>query len=49
MASKYKKINLLKTLPFYCEKIKSFRKRIKNIVILEFYLNYHFSLKNLKN
>ena len=40
---------MLKNLPFYSEEIKSDKKRIKKIVILNFYLNYHFLIKNLKN
>ena len=49
MAQKYKIRNLLKNLPFYSEKIKSSKKITKNLVISSFYLNYHFSIKNLKN
>ena len=49
MASKYEKTDLIKNLPFYSEEPKSLKKRTKNLVILDFYLNYHFFLKNLKN
>ena len=49
MALKYQIGNMLKTLPFYSEELKSFKKKKKNLVILDFYLNYHLSLKNLKN
>ena len=49
MASKYKKMNLLKNLPFIVKKLKLFKKRTKNLVILNFYWNHHFSVKNLKN
>ena len=45
--SKNKK--LLKILPFYSEEIKSAKKTTKNLVILNFYLNYHFFKNNLKN
>ena len=37
MASKYKKINLLKNLPFYCEEIKSSKKNIKLLSELPFF------------
>ena len=40
--------NTSKNLPFYSEEIKSFKKATKNLVILGFYLNYHFFLKKLK-
>ena len=36
-------------LPFYSEEIKSAKKRTNTLLILSFYLNYHFSIKNLKN
>ena len=49
MAQKYKTKTMLKNLPFYSEKIKSSKKSNKKLVILNFYLNYHFFLKNLKN
>ena len=49
MASKYNIGNMLKNLPFYSEEIKSFKKRTKNLVILDFYINYHFYKNNLKN
>ena len=49
MASKYKKMNLLKSIPFYSEEIENSEKNKKNLVTLNFYLNYHFFLKNLKN
>ena len=41
--------NMLKNLPFYSEEIKSAKKRTKILELLDFYLNYHFFLKNLKN
>ena len=37
MASKYKKINLLKNLPFYCEEIKSSKKNIRLLSELPFF------------
>ena len=50
MAWYYKIRNMLKNLPFYSEEIKTFlKKRIENLLMLEFYLNYHFFLKKLKN
>ena len=48
MAQNSKK-RVLKNLPFYSEKIKRSKKVTKNLVISNFYLNYHFSIKNLKN
>ena len=41
--------NTFKNLPFYTEEIKSSKKKKKKILILNFYLNYHFSIKPLKN
>ena len=35
--------------PFYSSKIESNKKKRKKIVILGFYLNYHFFKKSLKN
>ena len=50
MGSHYKIKNTLKNIPFYSEEIKKLKKkRTKNLVVLDFYLNYHFFLKNLKN
>ena len=49
MAQNYENKNTLKHLPFYSEEIKSVKKRTKKLVISVFYLNYHFSVKNLKN
>ena len=49
MAQKYKIKNTLKNLPFYSEEIKSVKNRIMKLVILGYYVNYHFSIKNLKN
>ena len=49
MRSLYKNKDLLKTQPFYSEEIKSAKKITKKLVILSFYLNYHFFKKNLKN
>ena len=49
MAQNYKMRNMLKNLPFYSEEIKGFQKRKKNLLMLEFYLNYHSFLKKLKN
>ena len=46
MALKYKEINVLKNLPFYSEEIKSSKKGTKNLVISNFYMNYHSFLKN---
>ena len=40
--------NTFKNLPFYTEEIKSSKKK-KKLLILNFYLNYHFSIKPLKN
>ena len=48
MAQNYRIRNMLKNLPFYSEKIKSSNKATKNLVISNFYMNYHFSLKYLK-
>ena len=49
MAQNLENKNTLKKLPFYSEETKSVKKRIKKLVILVFYLNYHFFLKNRKN
>ena len=49
MAQNYKNENTLKNLPFYSEEIKSVKKRIKRLVIFDYYLNYHFLIKRLKN
>ena len=49
MAQNYKIRNTLKNLPFYSEEVKSLKKRIKHLLMLEFYLNYHSFLKKLKN
>ena len=51
MAQYLENKNTFKKLPFYSEsvKTKSVKKRIKKLVILVFYLNYHFFLKNRKN
>ena len=49
MAENYKNKKYVKKSSFYSEEIKSDKKRIKKIVILNFYLNYHFLIKNLKN
>ena len=49
MAQNSENKNTLKNLPFYSDEIKSVKKVIKKLVILVFYLNYHFFLKNLKN
>ena len=49
MHQKYKKINPLKSLPFYSEEIKKSKKGLKKLVILNYYPNYHFLIKNLKN
>ena len=49
MAQNLENKNTLKKLPFYSEETKSVKKRIKKLVILVFYLNYHFFLKNVKN
>ena len=49
MAQNYENKNTLKNLPFYSEEIKSVKKRIKRLVILDYYLNYHFLIKRLKN
>ena len=48
MAQKYKIRNTLKSLPFYSEDVKNLKKRTKSLVVSDFYLNYHFFLKNLK-
>ena len=48
MTSKYKIRNTLKNLLFYSEEINNFKKT-KNLIMLDFYLNYHSFLKNLKN
>ena len=49
MARNYKIKNMLNNLPFYSTKIKKFKKRSKNLQILDFSLSYHSFLKNLKN
>ena len=49
MAQNYKIRNMLKNLPFYSDKINKIKKRSKNLLMLEFYLNYHSFLKKLKN
>ena len=49
MGSHYKIRNTLKNLSFYSEEIKNKKKTTKNLVISDFYLNYHFSPKKLKN
>ena len=49
MGSHYKIRNTLKNLSFYIEKLKIKTKTTKNLVISDFYLNYHFFPKNLKN
>ena len=41
--------DMLKNLPFDSEKIKSSKKATKMLVLTDFYPNYHFSIKNLKN
>ena len=48
MASKYKKMNLLKSLLFIVKKLKTQKKRTKKLVILSFCLYYHFFLKKPK-
>ena len=50
MSPHYKNKDLLKNHPFYRAEIKSSKKKTtKNLVILSFYLNYRFLIKNLKN
>ena len=49
MTAYYKNKNLLKNQPFYSSEIKSVKKITKKFVILNFYLNYHSFLKNLKD
>ena len=49
MAQNYENKNTLKNLPFYSEEIKSVKKIAKNLVILNFYPNYHSLIKKLKN
>ena len=49
MAQNSKNKNTLNNLPFYSAETKSVKKRTKTLVILSFYLNYHFLIKNLKN
>ena len=46
MALKCKEVNLLKNLPFYSGEIKSSKKGTKNLVISNFYMDYHSFLKN---
>ena len=48
MTQKYKNKNALKSLPIYSEEIKSSKKKTKDLVILCFYLNYHFFSKEPK-
>ena len=45
----YKNKDLLKNHPFGSSEIESNKKNKKENRILDFYLNYHFFLKNLKN
>ena len=47
MAQNYKIKDLLKNLPFFTNKIKKL-KRLKILLIIDFYQNYHFFLKKLK-
>ena len=49
MTSKYRKINLLNNLFFIVKKSEVLKKRTKNLVILDVYLNYQSFLRNLKN
>ena len=51
MAQNYKIRNVLKGLPFYSDKINKIikKKRSKNLLMVEFYLNYHsFPLSTIK-
>ena len=48
MAQNYKIRNMLKNLPFYSNKINKIKKRSKNLLMLECYLNYHSFLKKAK-
>ena len=48
MRSHYKIKVLLQNLPFYTSEIKKSKKRRK-ILQMQFYLNYHFFLKDLKD
>ena len=48
MASKYKKMNLLKSLLFIVKKLKTQKKGTKKLVILSFCLYYLFFLKRPK-
>ena len=50
MRSHYKNKNTLKNLPFYSEETNNIKKKTaKNLLTLNFYLNYYFFLKKLKN
>ena len=51
MAQNYKIRNMLKSLPFYSDQINKIKKKkkIKNLLMVEFYLNYHsFPLSTIK-
>ena len=48
MAQNYKIKNTLKNLPFYSDKTNKIEKRSKNLLMQNFYLNYHFFLKKIK-
>ena len=48
MAQNYKIKNTLKNLPFYSNKTNKIEKRSKNLLMQNFYLNYHFFLKKIK-
>ena len=49
MASKYKKVNLLKNLPFYSEETKSFKKKNKKSSNIKFLSELPFFYKKSKN
>ena len=48
MASKYKKMNLLKNIPFYSEETKSFKKKNKKISNIKFLSELPFFYKTSK-
>ena len=48
MAQNYKIKDLRKNLPFYTSKIKKYKKRLKILLMIDFYQNYHFFLKKVK-
>ena len=48
MAQNYKTKDLLKNLPFFTSKIKKLKKRLKILLIIDFYQNYHSFLKKTK-